>query len=104
MTAHFETTGQLYTSVFSLLGICFILYFIFIRLLHPLAKIPGPLSASLTRLWMVQISRGGDMHRVMLSLHEKHGKLVRVGPNEVSVSDLAAIKAIYGMNFVCCDC
>lgn len=36
------------------------------------------------------------MHRVMTELHNKHGKLVRIGPNEVSVSDLAAIKSIYG--------
>ncbi|OJJ33325.1 hypothetical protein ASPWEDRAFT_174733 [Aspergillus wentii DTO 134E9] len=36
------------------------------------------------------------MHRVMLDLHAKHGKLVRVGPTEVSVADLDAIKMIYG--------
>ena len=32
----------------------------------------------------------------MIKLHKKHGKLVRTGPNEVSVSDLSAIKKIYG--------
>ena len=32
----------------------------------------------------------------MIALHQRHGKLVRTGPNEVSVSDLAAIKKIYG--------
>ncbi|KAF2764917.1 cytochrome P450 family protein [Teratosphaeria nubilosa] len=32
----------------------------------------------------------------MIALHEKHGPLVRTGPNEVSVSDLTAIKQIYG--------
>ena len=36
------------------------------------------------------------MHRTMVGLHKKHGKLVRTGPNEVSVSDLTAIKKIYG--------
>lgn len=36
------------------------------------------------------------MHRQMIALHEKHGYLVRIGPNEVSVSDPAAIKTIYG--------
>lgn len=36
------------------------------------------------------------MHRTMIALHEKHGALVRTGPNEVSVSDLASIKVIYG--------
>jgi cytochrome P450 len=33
----------------------------------------------------------------MISLHARHGKLVRTGPNEVSVSDLAAIKKIYSL-------
>ena len=30
-----------------------------------------------------------------MKLHKKHGKLIRTGPNEVSVSDLSAIKKIY---------
>lgn len=32
----------------------------------------------------------------MIDLHQKHGYLVRTGPNEVSVSDPATIKTIYG--------
>ncbi|SLM40221.1 cytochrome p450 family protein [Lasallia pustulata] len=32
----------------------------------------------------------------MIALHQRHGKIVRTGPNEVSVSDLGAIKKIYG--------
>lgn len=62
----------------------------------PLRKIPGPLSARFSRLWMVQHSRAGDMHTIMIALHKKHGKLVRTAPNEVSISDPAAIKTIYG--------
>ena len=64
-----------------------------------LGKIPGPFSARLSRLWMVKHSWQGDMHRTMIALHQKHGKLVRTGPNEVSVSDLTAIKKIYGGSF-----
>ncbi|KAL1303437.1 hypothetical protein AAFC00_006826 [Neodothiora populina] len=71
-------------------------YVIYQRWFHPLASVPGPFWASLTRLWMVKHSWDGDMHRTMIALHEKHGKLVRTGPNEVSVSDLSAIKTIYG--------
>jgi cytochrome P450 len=62
----------------------------------PLRKIPGPLSARFSRLWMVQHSRQGDMHTTMIALHKKHGKLVRTAPNEVSISDPTAIKKIYG--------
>lgn len=65
-------------------------------LTDPLRKIPGPLSARFSRLWMVQHSRRGDMHTTMIALHKKHGKLVRTAPNELSISDPAAIKTIYG--------
>ena len=62
----------------------------------PLGSIPGPRWAALSRTWLAFHSRKGDMHRTMIRLHEKHGKLVRTGPREVSVSDPAAIKVIYG--------
>jgi cytochrome P450 len=66
----------------------------FIR--DPLSRIPGPLFARFSRLWMVQHSITGDMHTTMIALHKKHGKLVRTAPNEVSISDPTAIKTIYG--------
>lgn len=65
-------------------------------LADPLRKIPGPRAARFSRLWLVEHSRAGDMHTTMIALHKKHGKLVRTAPNEVSVSDPAAIKTIYG--------
>jgi len=73
-----------------------IAYVIYQRFFHPLASVPGPFWASLTRLWITKHSWDGDMHRVMIALHAKHGALVRNGPNEVSVADLASIKTIYG--------
>ena len=45
---------------------------------------------------MIKHSWQGDMHRAMIELHKKHGKLVRTSPNEISVPDLSAIKKIYG--------
>lgn len=32
----------------------------------------------------------------MVDLHRQHGKLIRIGPNELSVADPSAIKKIYG--------
>ncbi len=74
----------------------FLAYVVYIRFFSPLAGIPGPFSASLSRLWLIQHSIRGDMHRVTIDLHKRHGKLVRTGPKEVSVSDLSAVKKIYG--------
>lgn len=65
-------------------------------LVDPLRRIPGPAIARFSRLWMVQHSRAGDMHTTMIALHKRHGKLVRTAPNEVSISDPAALKTIYG--------
>jgi hypothetical protein len=62
----------------------------------PLRKIPGPFLARWSRAWMVYHSWKGDMHTLMIALHKQHGKLVLTGPNEVSVADPAAIKAMYG--------
>lgn len=45
---------------------------------------------------MTKHSWDGDMSTTMIALHKLHGPLVRTGPNEVSVSDLNAIKTIYG--------
>ncbi|KAK4233361.1 hypothetical protein C8A03DRAFT_19556 [Achaetomium macrosporum] len=84
--------------VFSLLLIlitstCYVAYQ---RLFSPFSGIPGPFWASLSRLWLTWHARKGDLHVVMVRLHEKHGKLVRIAPSEVSISDLPAIKTIYG--------
>lgn len=73
-----------------------LVYIIYQRYFHPLASIPGPFWASLSRLWMAKHSWDGDMNTTMIALHEKYGDLVRTGPNEVSVADLNAIKTIYG--------
>lgn len=62
-----------------------IAYVIYQRFLSPLAGIPGPLSASLSRLWITNASRAGRFHVVIQDLHKKHGKVVRIGPNEVYV-------------------
>jgi hypothetical protein len=79
-----------------LLVLVFALYVAYQQLLSPLAKIPGRFGASLSRLWMVKHAWQGDMHRQMIDLQSKYGKLVRTRPNEISVSDLRAIKTIYG--------
>ena len=95
----FWPTGRLPLG-FAQLSLLFLSCLIAFSIIHlfggPLTSIPGPLTARLSRLWMVRHSRKGDMHRTMISLHMKYGKLVRTGPNELSVSDLSAIKKIYG--------
>lgn len=63
-----------------------------------LRHIPGPFWAKVTRLWTVNIVRDGNGPSEFLSLHEKYGKFVRIGPNHISVSDSSVIPTIYGIN------
>lgn len=77
----------------ALLGV---VYLIYESLFTPLARIPGPFAASLSRWWLVKHTRRGDLHRKTIQLHEKYGPLVRIAPNELSVANPSAIKQIYG--------
>jgi hypothetical protein len=82
----------------------------------PLAKIPGPFWGSVSRTWIMWQTMRGDIEKTQLVLHKKHGKtlfeygiewsakltarsgkLVRIAPNEISISDPAAIKTIYAV-------
>ena len=65
---------------------------------HGLNKYPGPLLASFTNLWrFVDVyNRRPDITHI--KLHRQYGDVVRLGPNTLSFSDPAAIKAIYGLN------
>jgi hypothetical protein len=63
-----------------------------------LRNIPGPRLAAYSRLWNVKIAASGDAHESFQRLHRRYGKLVRVGPNHVAISDPALIPVIYGTN------
>lgn len=64
------------------------------RYLSPLRDIPGPLAASLTRLWHMKRILKGDQNLELIRLHEEHGHFVRIAPDEVSVSHPDALKKI----------
>lgn len=62
---------------------------------HPLAKVPGPRIAALTRLYMVYHIRFSNMSEVIVNLHKKYGSSVRIAPNEVSFDNAEASKKMY---------
>ncbi|KAK1764005.1 cytochrome P450 [Phialemonium atrogriseum] len=66
------------------------------RYLTSLRKIPGPFLASCTRLPRFFAVLRGRPHEWELRLHRKYGRIVRTGPDLVSVGDPAAINLIYG--------
>ncbi|ROW03625.1 hypothetical protein VPNG_07148 [Cytospora leucostoma] len=63
-----------------------------------LNKYPGPFLASLTDWWRLVDVWKRRPELTHIKLHEKHGDVVRLGPNSLSFADPAALKAIYGLN------
>src|SRR6266542_4992029 len=74
-----------------------------VRLLHNkygtgINYVPGPLLAPFSDLWRFVVVAGRRPELKHIEMHRKYGKVVRLGPNVVSVSDSDAIKTIYGIN------
>ncbi|KAK5199224.1 hypothetical protein LTR92_001698 [Exophiala xenobiotica] len=61
-----------------------------------LRKVPGPLPAALSNLWLMYQCRRGRRYLAVDALHKKYGKVVRIQPNHVSIADDSAINTIYG--------
>ena len=82
----------------SVLGVTFISFLLSNRYHNGLNKYPGPFLASITnwwRFWVVYKKRPELEH---IRLHEQHGDVVRLGPNNLSFSNPKALKTIYGLN------
>ncbi|KAJ7065627.1 high nitrogen upregulated cytochrome P450 monooxygenase 2 [Mycena amicta] len=63
---------------------------------HPLAHIPGPMMAKVSKLWAVKLVLSGNKARVLKELHDKLGDFVRIGPNEISIVNADAIPSVFG--------
>jgi len=65
------------------------------KYLTPLRKLPGPLFASFSKFPRFFSVLRGRPHEWELEAHRKYGRIVRTGPEQVSVGDPAAINLIY---------
>lgn len=61
-----------------------------------MARYPGPFWAKLTNLYSVVHAIRGDRHEDLYRLHRRHGRIVRIGPDRVSILDVQALEPIYG--------
>ncbi|KAJ7748818.1 cytochrome P450 [Mycena maculata] len=62
---------------------------------HPLFFFPGPLSYRISNLRMAHLLTTGLRHTTIQSLHRKYGKIVRIGPNSLSINSRSAVAPIY---------
>ncbi|KAI3329047.1 cytochrome P450 [Xylariaceae sp. AK1471] len=61
---------------------------------YRLRHLPGPLLASLSYLWVANVSWRGTQYETYRSLSEKYGSIVRVGPNELITDDPEVLRRI----------
>ncbi|KAF8863522.1 cytochrome P450 [Acephala macrosclerotiorum] len=62
---------------------------------HPLSKFPGPKLWAAFQFPYLQAMLGGRVPFQIKALHDIHGTIVRISPNEVSIIDPEAWKEIY---------
>lgn len=83
---------------FTLIVVAVAIWLLRNRYHNGLNKYPGPFMASLTDWWRFVDVWNRRPELTHISLHERHGDVVRLGPNTLSFADPAALKAIYGLN------
>ncbi|KAL6913163.1 hypothetical protein FSST1_010923 [Fusarium sambucinum] len=69
---------------------------IIIRLCSATANVPGPFVSNFTSLVLKWHELNANRTVYIHELHKRYGPVVRVAPNEVSFTSIAAIKEIYG--------
>ncbi|PKX89191.1 cytochrome P450 [Aspergillus novofumigatus IBT 16806] len=96
--------GLLYKSILLICISCVGVYAItralvtFYRLyLHPLAAFKGPRAAAISRNWVYKVLTGPSLpETVFEKLHTEYGvKAIRIGPNELHLTDVSLYKTIY---------
>jgi hypothetical protein len=78
--------------------VSFVAHLLYNKYYNGLHVYPGPTLAAYTNWWRFFESLGRRTERTTIQLHQKHGGIVRLGPNVLSFADPRAIKVIYGLN------
>ena len=69
---------------------------------NPLNKIPGPYWARLSKFDLVfRVAAKMNCHHNLQAMHQKYGKFVRIGPNDVSVTHPDGVEVISGVKSKC---
>lgn len=75
-------------------------YVLYPAIFSPLAKVPTPhWTCSLSDGWILCARFSSRENRTLHAAHEKYGPIIRVGPRELSVNTMEAVKTIYQGGF-----
>ncbi|CAJ2505057.1 Uu.00g124510.m01.CDS01 [Anthostomella pinea] len=78
------------------------LYYFLIQpaILSPLVKVPkAHWSCSISPAWILRARFDGRENRTLYEAHKQLGPIVRVGPNELSINNIEAVKTVYQGGF-----
>ncbi|ODV85092.1 hypothetical protein CANARDRAFT_8220 [[Candida] arabinofermentans NRRL YB-2248] len=94
------TFTEVLNSIFVILTSYFIYSFIiYPYYFHPLSAIPGPKYLAFSKWFILFLTWSEKRNRYIHKLHQLYGPIIRIGPNEVDISDANYIKEIYINNF-----
>jgi len=97
MAGNRSSFGLVVVAFVVLLAYRFVLYPL---VFSPLAKIPSAhWSAPLSRFWILKVRFGRRENRTLLDAHRRLGPVVRVGPDELSISDVDDVRTVYQGGF-----
>lgn len=93
--------SDLYTPALFLFAlVLFYQYVLYPVVLSPLSKIPSAhWSCSVSPAWILWARFKSRENRTLQTAHGQHGPIVRIGPNELSVNNVEAVKTIYQGGF-----
>lgn len=66
--------------------------------LNPLNKFPGPWPARIGSLYFSFKVANSDAYYKLQALHKRYGRIVRIGPNDLSVTDPTIMETAFGRN------
>lgn len=77
-------------------GITIILWYVISTAVswYRLHHIPGPFLASISDLWMMRASTSTRLSEIFEQLGQEYGSVVRIGPNQVLVSDPSILRKV----------
>lgn len=87
---HVKTFGI--AGIVSLAIFYFLIYPLY---LNPLCKVPGPKICALSKFWILYKSWSEQRNHYVDELHKEYGPIVRIGPNEVDISDSDYLNEVF---------
>lgn len=86
---------SLMLAVVSLGAIALVIQYAAAYLRSPLKHLPGPFLAKFSNFWRFYNHYSQTHIETQRELHKKHGDVVRLGPNTVSILDAGLLKTVY---------